>query len=323
MPYIAFLDMIGTRASALISNDEYTSAINDFSKALTQVGDMCECKIYGYSDNAYVEICDLQNMINFFRYLREILMNQHRYFTAAVDSGTLCAERITLKNNKGFSMKFTAPSTVDIYMKQCHFSGIGISLSSNVINDLTRHQMQTEFCQSIFQKYPVADNEMGAIPVHDLSYNNVILEKLGYIISDYLMTAATNVRAGRYYITPTISMIKCLEKSVLLERLDELITLLSFKSVPSAFKDLRHNDKYSLFYFFALIEYVLSLREQDKSIDANIICERIIKGFSIEHSKLIETLPMISTSVISNINKKNFLNILYNMESIPNENTNQ
>lgn len=100
MPYIAFLDMIGTRASALISNEEYTSAIDDFSNALKQVGDKCKCKIFGYSDNAYVEIEDIHEVIKFFRYLREILMNQHRYFTAAVDTGTLQAQQVLLKEKR-------------------------------------------------------------------------------------------------------------------------------------------------------------------------------------------------------------------------------
>lgn len=314
MSYIAFLDMIGTRASALISSEEYTSAINDFCNSLKQIGTLCQCTIYGYSDNAYAEIDNLSDVIKFFRSLRDSLMNKHRYFTAAVDSGSLLAERVTLEKNKGFSMKFTAPSTVDIYMKQCHFSGIGISLSQSVVKDLQQKGMQTAFCQSIFQQYPVMDNDAGIVPVFDLSYRPVILEKLEYIVADYLMTAATNERAGRYYITPAISMIKCLDKSVLLESLKDIIKLLSFEVVPPAFKALPHNEKYSQYFMFALIEYVLSLREQDKSIDATEICEEIIGRYGIEYSKLVAVLPAISTAVISSINKRRFLNILYNMK---------
>lgn len=314
MSYIAFLDMVGTRASALISSEEYTSAINDFNNSIKQVGALCQCTIYGYSDNAYAEIEKLSDMISFFRTLRDSLMNKHRYFTAAVDSGSLMAERVPLGKDKGFSMKFTAPSTVDIYMKQCHFSGIGISLSQSVVKDLQQKGMQTAFCQSIFQQYPITDNEAGIVPVFDLSYQPVILEKLEYIIADYLMTAATNERAGRYYITPAISMIKCLNKSVLLKSLEDIISLLSFEVVPTAFKSLPHNEKYSQYFMFALIEYVLSLREQDKSIDAIEICEEIIRRYGIECSKLVQVLPTISTAVISSINKRKFLNILYNIK---------
>lgn len=316
MSYIAFLDMIGTRASALISSKEYTDAINDFNNSLRQVGSLCQCTIYGYSDNAYAEIEKLDDLINFFRLLRDTLMNKHRYFSAAVDCGSLKADRVLLGNKNSFSMKFTAPTTVDIYMRQCQFSGIGISLSRSVVDNLQQEGMHTAFCHSVYQQYPFTENDTGIVPIFDLAYSPVIFEKLEYIIADYLMTAATSERAGRYYITPAISMIKCLDKSVILDNLEKLIALLSFQFVPAGFKFLPHNEKYSQYFLFALIEYVLSLREHDKSIDATEICEKIIQGYRIEHCKLVEILPTISTAVISNPNKRNFLNILYNMKPV-------
>lgn len=314
MPYIAFIDMIGTRASAMISNQEYTDAINDFTNSLKQVSSICQCTIYGYSDNAYIQIENLTDLIKFFRILRDTLINKHRYFTAAVDSGSLNAERVKLNKNKGFSMSFTAPATVDIYMQQCQFSGIGISLSKKVVDDLIEQKMEDTFCSSIYQQRPVVDGDSSIIPIYDLSYNPVILEKLEYIIADFLLTAATNERAGRYYITPTVSMIKCLDKNILLKDLDKLISLLSFQVVPEAFKSLNHNQEYSLFFMFALVEFVLSLRERDKSIDATKLCKQIIKGYNINYSILVQTLPSISTAVISNKNKRHFLNVLYNMK---------
>lgn len=314
MPYIAFIDLVGTRASAMISNEEYTDAINDFNNSLRQLSTISQCKIYGYSDNAYVEIQSLPDMINFFRILRDTLMNKHRYFTAAVDQGSLKAAKVNLDKNKGFSMKFTAPTTVDIYMKQCQFSGIGISLSEEVVNALKAVGMQDAFCRSIYQQRSISDKDADFVPIYDLSYNPVILEKLEYIISDYLITASTNERAGRYYITPTISMIKCLDKDIILNNLDELISLLSFQVIPEAFKNLPRNKEYSLFFMFALIEFVLSLREQDKLIDATKICELIINGYNIDYIELIKILGSISTAIISNTNKYQFLNILYNMK---------
>lgn len=313
MSYIAFLDMIGTRASALISSEEYTDAINDFNNSLKQVASLYRCTIYGYSDNAYAEIENLCDLVDFFRSLRDSLMNKHRYFTAAVDCGSLSAEQILIGKKHGFSMKFTEQKTVDIYMKQRQFSGIGISLSSRVVDDLQQSGMHTAFCQSVYQQYPVVDNEAGIVPIYDLSYNPVIFEKLEYIIADYLMTAATSERAGRYYITPMISMIKCLEKGILFDGLEKLIELLSFSVVPAGFRCLPHNERYSQYLLFALIEYVLALRENDESIDATRICEKIIQGYKIEYHKLVAILPTISTAVISNTNKRKFLNILYNM----------
>ena len=306
--------MIGTRASAMISNEEYTDAINDFTNSLKQVSSICQCTIYGYSDNAYIQIENLTDLIKFFRLLRDNLINKHRYFTAAVDYGSLNADRVSLDKNKSFSMKFTAPSTVDIYMQQCQFSGIGVSLSKKVVDDLIEQNRQDAFCMSIYKQRPTADDDSNVTAIYDLSYEPVILEKLKYIIADYLLTAATNERAGRYYITPIISMIKCLDKSTLVNDLDKAISLLSFQAIPKAFQSLNHNREYSLFFMFALIEFTLSLRERDKSINAKKICEQIIKGYNIDYSLLVETLPSIPTAVISSANKRNFLNILYNMK---------
>lgn len=109
-------------------------------------------------------------------------------------------------------------------------------------------------------------------------------------------------------------MIKCLDKSTLINDLDKTISLLSFQAVPKVFQSLNHNREYSLFFMFALIEFTLSLRERDKSINAKKICEQIIKGYNIDYNLLVKTLPSVSTAVISSTNKRTFLNILYNMK---------
>lgn len=152
MPYIAFLDLTGTRASASISNDEYTDVIKDFHYSLKHAGSLCECNIYGYSDNAYIEIKELDDMIMFFRVLRKRLMQKHRYFSAAVDSGSLNADRLPIGKNKGFSMMFTAPKVINLYLKQSRFSGIGISLSERVVEELNSDKRDGSFCSSVFQR---------------------------------------------------------------------------------------------------------------------------------------------------------------------------
>ena len=318
MSYIAFIDMVGTRASATISNQEYIKAINSFTNSLKRGSSICQCTIYGYSDNAYIQIENLTDLIKFFRFLRENLIYEHRYFSAAVDCGSLNADRVSFDNRKSLSMKFTAPATVDIYRQQCQFSGIGVSLSQKVVDDLVEQKMQDAFCMSIYKDRPNINGDSNVTPIYDLSYEPVIFEKIKYIMSDYLLTVATNERAGRYYITPIISMIKCLDKNTLLNDLDKTISLLSFQVIPEAFQLFDHNREYSLFFMFALIEFTLSLREKDQSIDAKKICEQIIEGYNIDYSILVKTLPSIPAAIISNENKRKFLSILYNMKRADN-----
>lgn len=314
MSYIAFIDMIGTRSSAVISNQEYKDAINDFNNYLQQVSTVYQCKIYGYSDNAYIQIENLTDTVKFFRVLRDTLMNKHRYFSAAIDCGSLQAEKVDLKD-KGFSMKFTESDTVDIYRKQCEFTGIGISLSNQVVKDLQKKQKYDEFCESIFQRCPsTPEKPAECSTVFDISYEPVIFARLEYIIADYLMALATNARSGRYYLTPIISMIKCLDKEVVLKNLKGVISLLSLQSIPDSFKLLPHIKEHALYFVFALIEFILSLRKNNSLIDAKKICEQVIKESGIASYELVKSLPLTSSSVISNVSKRECLNILYNIK---------
>lgn len=313
MPYIAFLDMLGTRASALISNTEYEKAINDFNSRLETLSEEYQCKVYGYSDNAYVELKKISDLVLFFRYLRDSLMMQHRYFAAAVDWGTLDATGCS--NGNFHSMKFTAPATVDIYKMQCQFSGIGISLSEKVVHGLKEYRMDESFCSSIYQKAYIASGEPVVSLIYDLSYDSVSIDRLKYIIDDYLLTSATDVRAGRYYLTPLISMIKSLNVEEISQKLRDIVSLLSFSSTPDCFKSLPNNEWYSQYFLFALVERVFLLREKDTSLNANQICTEIIRGYNINGNKLVSICSTISPAIISNENKRNFLKTLYNMNT--------
>lgn len=321
MSYIGFLNMTGTRASALTSRQEYTEAINDFHNSLRLVSSLCKCHVYGYSDNAYVEIEQLDDMIKFFRLLRKRLMGIHRYFSAAVDYGSLKADKVFLEKGKGrdrgFSIKFTAPEVIDLYFNQCHFSGIGISLSKRVVEDLINNKMQDAFCSSIFQRRTEDDVEKELIAVKDISYDSVILENLKYIISDYVITVVLNERAGRYYITPIITMIKALDKSVVLSNtdLDELVELISFQSLPEAFQILNSDHDFSFLFLFALIDFVFSLQEKE-GIDSTSICERIVSKSNFLAKELIRQLSSIPPEVISNVHKRDFMSIVYNMKDV-------
>lgn len=323
--------MIGTRSTAMISGEEYTSAIDDFNRILKQVAESCSCTVYGYSDNAYAEINSVEDVFKFFCTLRDQLMENHRYFTAVVDRGTLNAEMITIKGSAtsyrksqdSFSMKFVSPQAIDIYLKQCDFTGIGISLSQNVIHDMIKNQKnQKLFCQSIYQKKTetTSNQNLTIVPIFDIAYSDVCIEKIEYIISDYLIASATNFQAGRYYITPIISMIKCLPQRIIECELKKIVSLISLSDIPEVFKSLPYQREHSLYFILALIDHVLSLRDTDLLFDSRRICECIINLYNNISSDTIEQLSTIPSAIISNKNKRMFLSFLYNQEYRKNTN---
>lgn len=314
MSFVAFVDMVGTRTSAMISNDEYTASINDFSDALKQLSEIFNCKIYGYSDNAYIEFSDHTQMVQFFKLLRESLLYQHRYFTAAVSLGSLQAKQIFFGRPKGFAMKFTSTVATDIYISQRQFSGIGISLSDSAVRELRSQKMENLLCKSIYHCCNSSGDDIGFEEVIDLAYDPVKIEQLRYVLADYIMASAMSTRAGRYYLTPIISMIKCLDQSVVLNELTDLVDLLTLQTVPPAFRSLKYSDTYSLYFILALVDSVISMREKNPTIDAIKICEYIVSRFSNQEFKFINTLPYVLESVISCGHKREFLRIIYNMK---------
>lgn len=315
MKCIAFLDLVGTCSSAALSNCQYTEVIDDFNSVLKQVDTYHDCKIFGYSDNAYIETNDLYTMIELLSKLRVLLQDRHRYFTAAIDCGSLEAEKIDFK--KGFSMKFTAPSTVDIYLKQRKLSGIGMSLSNEIVEHLKQDGKKNLFCQSIFQPCFCENGEIQVVPVFDIAYERVLVRRLEFIISDYLLTAASNERAGRYYLTPIISMIKSLDLNTIFDNSTNIIGLLSFSNVPKAFRQLSFNKKYSMFFLFALADRTLDIMLHHDRFKAEQICEDIICAYiknGNNEEYIVKDLASIPTAVISAYNQQVFLQILYNMK---------
>lgn len=308
MPYITFLDMVGTRSYASISNDEYGNAISEFHKEMANVARrFSKCQIYGYSDNAYIEVDRLEDMIQFMRRLRRNLMKKHFYFNAAVGKGSLCHKKVDMPQDKGFSMSFTSPSTVNVYMAQSKFSGIGIYLTQEVVDDLNSEQMHHEFCSSIYKpKYQDA-----FCSIYDISYDTVGLDDLNYILSDYALTTIMDREAGRYYITPVISMIRNIDIDAFcgdVSKLTDIVMMHEIKSVLCA----DHVDEYSWLFLYTLLGRVLSLERNDSvQINTQKVFRDVVDSCKIDHKKIIENLPVAPTGVISNLEKKKLVQHMF------------
>lgn len=323
MSYIAFIDVLGVRSSAMISNNEYLRMINKFNDALINVSKYFDCRIYAYSDNAYIEIKNLSNMIKLFKKLREILMADHMYFVGAVDVGALSDQQINYSNERVNSMKFISTGAVDIFKTQSNFSGIGILLSNKVIEDMNKENLKSCYTPSIYKKRENNNETQCYLSMYDLSYDPVGLRKITNVVSDYLISVATNESAGKYYITPIISMIKNLDKNIIINDLKKLIMILCFKKIPEEFKKLSNNSYYSKLFIYALIDYVLSLNTDSDiytlieingvNFETSQKCKEIIELCEISREELINDLPNIPLSVISYAHKNDFIKVLFNM----------
>lgn len=314
MPYVAFLDMVGSKSAASISNKEYQKSIYEFNCILNDIGSQYDASIYAYSDNAYIELKDLENMLSFFQVFRQQLLLKHRYFSAAIDHGKL--ENVITNNSdiehERISMMFTNPKIINIYLKQCDFSGIGFHISNSIVDELKKHSLDDKIRYSIYQSKPI-DNIENYKVVADLAYLSVDFEHLSFIISDYIINNVLNKRAGRYYITPIITMIKCLNKDEIEKNLENIVKLITLQKVPFSVKSEAYNKMHIFFFLYSLIDTVLLIyKSKHKAYD---ICSKIIEISSIDPKILLEELANIPMEIISNLNKRYFIKIIVEIYS--------
>lgn len=310
MSYISFLDMVGTRANASISNDEYAAAISDLHKFMGKLAASLDgCLVYGYSDNAYIEVKDLETMISFMKNLRKGLIVKHRFFSAAVGKGELRQKIIKIPKDKGYSMSFISPATVSIYMAQSKFTGIGVSLSQEVVDDLNKAQLTSAYCSSIYK----GKDENEFYSIYDISYDPICIGDLEHMISEYALTTIMNRRAGRYYVTPIVSMIRCLNLNELKTKTDKLVDTIMMKKISSAL-ETECVKEYSLLFLYALLGYVLSVGESNGPyIDSRSIFREIIDKCGIEQGTITNNLSKAPIGVISNYEKKKLVQYMFAM----------
>lgn len=318
MPYIAFLDMLGTRAKASLGDEEYTKSVTIFNDKLAGLSEVYRGKTYAFSDSAYVQFEHLDKMVKFFCELRSSLMPEHLYFSAAVEKGVLSSKPGSFENTNGFfySMKFTSAAAVKAYRMQSHCTGIGTFVSNAIVEKVDTKSKQM-FCSTICLMRELADNEFTPIPVYDIAYPRVTITQVKFILADYLITAATNPRAARYYITALISMIKCIKVSQLKndEVLLQIIKVLSFQTIPECFQKIEHNRTYINYFLFALIESSLSKINPENFLEneAREVCKIIISEFRIDSDELIRKLSKIPSAIITDKNKNTFLSVLFDL----------
>lgn len=312
MSYISFLDMVGTRAYASISNSEYSKAIKDLHDTMRDMAAVLNgCKVYGYSDNAYIEVNSLDDMILFLKNLRMILMGKHRFFSAAVGKGVLTQKTIIMPDHKGSSMVFTSPDTVCVYLAQCEFSGIGVNLSPEVVDDLKKANMIDAYCNSVYKGAEA--HEFSSI--YDISYDPIGVDDLEYVISEYALTTIMSRRAGRYYVTPIVSMIKSLDIDVLRTQTEKLVETIMMKKIGLAL-DAEYIKEYSLQFLYALLGYVLSLEEnREYRINSLSLIKKITDMCGVEHRTITTNLSKAPMGVIADNEKKKLVQHMFAMYS--------
>lgn len=92
--YICFIDLIGTKNLALEDSFNYLNSLKQFQYVLIEQSLLFEenqAELYFFSDCAYIECQDIENLINYISNVRNELFPHGYYFKAAITNGKLNA----------------------------------------------------------------------------------------------------------------------------------------------------------------------------------------------------------------------------------------
>jgi len=202
LSYICYLDLLGTKALATSDGYTYVNNLRIFHSVIIK---KCETykivKCFAFSDCAYIECYNLRVLCLFVSELRRELLKDNIFFNAAITTGSL-GERETIKKRQCL-INFENKDVVMAYSLQVNFSGIGIFVDSNLWN-------KPQISDLLMESKYVSINSKGEFVF--LSYKDLKLsisgkEVFNPILHMFLETYTKNLRASRYYVSLTYSLL--------------------------------------------------------------------------------------------------------------------
>lgn len=223
--WIAFLDLLGTKNSSKIKKSEYPNRINMFARTIReQSQDLnANIKIRFFSDSAYIECDNPEQMFILSKRLRHLLFSQGIFFKSALTKGHLSDETHSenTENRHGKKIDIQGASfgekAVGVYYNQENFKGLGFFIESTHNPD----SFPTHLCKSAF---PVSDDLKTWRAFVDINYIGTGLEKLilstselddhenslsllDILLENALKASYQKRGLSRYYISTFISIV--------------------------------------------------------------------------------------------------------------------
>lgn len=275
MGYIAFLDLLGTKDLSFSDSDRYFEVTIDFANELRS-SQHKGCNIYCFSDCAYIKSDTFQNIVDCLVQLREGLLKNKVYFTAAISGGDLGVKEFDSSESNLGGCIFTDSSISRVYTLQSSLKGIGILIDDQIKNnEIYRHT-----AQYIFRNYFIPDisnpNQIKdfrdvlffdkeRLRAYDSDYVATFNDYWSYILSSAIQSNLKSNRFGRYYVSLFINLLASIDFSC------------------GLFSEKNDLDEGGLNDDFRIVNYLLSCE------DSHYLQENLI-GFSLVYLFMIRKL---------------------------------
>lgn len=214
MSYIAFLDLLGTKDLSMQEETAYSDSIKVFSQCISEGLRNSKCKAYAFSDCAYIQAETLIDMIGVLSDLRELLLQEQRFFSAAVTIGTLKADITSDKEKRYVCQSFAGADVSRVYVKQSQLKGIGIWLDESVICNKKllgkKYKLIPNFC------IPNIEEPKRLLHFYDLQIDTKeehLKPYFDFAIKAYRRANIKSKRYGRYYITLLVNILSAIDFS--------------------------------------------------------------------------------------------------------------
>lgn len=307
--FIAFMDILGTKATAIANPVLYREQIEWFHDCIEIVLKRYgHIKCYVYSDCAYFSCRDLKELCKGFILLREDLFSHRICFNAAICEGELCELRKNI--NKSLIIDFKNKSVVDVYSKQSRFSGAGIYIDPDLIKreEISLKDLTVKSLYKSINKYDGTDTYLECF---DLKFGRISVQFIKNILIMYLRCYLSDKRAARYYYTPYTTYLRGLDIDCFTKEFDtiemvlELIVKIDDKVISNVFVLILINciydaKKETLPQFDDLSEINIKLQE---------VLDFIYKRTNLDS---VNNIKEYSKEIISNENKMLLVDYLLN-----------
>ena len=221
--YSAFLDVVGTRATAKTSFEDYNELLGLFHQAVFEVCHELEpqgerSSVFFFSDCAFARDRKLSRLLKFLSQLRSQLLVESVFLRAAVSAGDLEeSEAHTFKTIEDDDLReivksrvrgyYFGPLAAQLYGAEESLKGIGIRLDEKLLNSKRARSRSSTTCYvpdtSSRQAVPYSDIKLGR---SDLSSQN-----LDNVLSAFYRAKTVSKRLARYYIPLLVLWIRSLE----------------------------------------------------------------------------------------------------------------
>ena len=154
--FIAFVDLLASKSSALIGSEEFYDSIKEFHRTLlvNKVELRSGCKLRHFADCCYIEADSAEELFIYFQTVRNTLFGDRKYFKASIGVGELSDLPVrdsfpNLEIADDVEGVMFGEDVVPVYLNIEAFKGIGVFIDSSVVKELRRRKMYNVIDQYI------------------------------------------------------------------------------------------------------------------------------------------------------------------------------